>query len=299
VKLLIPLVVLGVPAALMLRQHLRYWRARRDPVQDRQSLFYPSASLHVLTFLELEPRGDVIESVRALRRETETLEGARWIYAGKAAANARSSAQLGEVDWGAVVLVQYPSEDSYRKAASSARYRAALARFPRSYSHGFWRPLALNLLLHQLFLARRIVQLVTRAPSHFPFEPAPAGELSSETPLLEKVTEKLLAERALGARAAVVVNLTRPGTPEQQASDRRYVGKMMGAMAEGGYGPMHIGRAVTLEGSARFDNVAIVYYPGVEFFAAMARSRFFQAIIGSKQLGDAQSTITVPILARL
>jgi hypothetical protein len=89
------------------------------------------------------------------------------------------------------------------------------------------------------------------------------------------------------------------GTSEQQAKDASYVSRMMSAMAEGGYGPMHIGRAVTLEGDADFDQVAIVYYPGVEFFASMARSSFFQGIIGDKQLGDTQAVITVPILARL
>jgi hypothetical protein len=42
--------------------------------------------------------------------------------------------------------------------------------------------------------------------------------------------------------------------------------------------------------------VAIVYCPGVQFFADMLRSEFFQGIIGGKQLGDTQAVITVPIL---
>jgi hypothetical protein len=59
---------------------------------------------------------------------------------------------------------------------------------------------------------------------------------------------------------------------------------------------MHIGRAVRVEADHDFDAVAIVYYPGVQFFADMLRSEFFQGIIGGKQLGDTQATITVPIL---
>jgi hypothetical protein len=72
---------------------------------------------------------------------------------------------------------------------------------------------------------------------------------------------------------------------------------MIGAMAERGCGPMHMGRAVTLEGDADFDDVAIVYYPGVAYFAEMLGSNFFQGIIGDKQLGDTQATVTVPILS--
>jgi hypothetical protein len=45
--------------------------------------------------------------------------------------------------------------------------------------------------------------------------------------------------------------------------------------------------------------VAIVYYPGVDYFHSMIRSRFYQHIIGRKQLVDNQSSVTVPILHRL
>ncbi len=64
-------------------------------------------------------------------------------------------------------------------------------------------------------------------------------------------------------------------------------------------GPMHIGSAVTIEGEAVFDSVAIVYYPGVSYFAELLASRFFQGIIGDKQLGDTQAVATVPILSLL
>jgi hypothetical protein len=74
---------------------------------------------------------------------------------------------------------------------------------------------------------------------------------------------------------------------------------MMGLMAEMGIGPTHVGAAVTLEGEADFDNVAIVYYPGVEFFAELLQSEFFTGIVGGKQLGDTLSSPTVPLLPHL
>ena len=74
---------------------------------------------------------------------------------------------------------------------------------------------------------------------------------------------------------------------------------MMSMMAEMGNGPTHIGKAVTLEGDASFDNVVIVYYPGVEYFAEMIQSEFFTGIVGDKKLGDTLSSPTVPLLPHL
>ena len=59
---------------------------------------------------------------------------------------------------------------------------------------------------------------------------------------------------------------------------------MMATMARGGHGPLHMGATVTLEGDARFDMVAFVYYPGVQYFHNLAGNTFFRNIIGDKQL---------------
>ncbi len=86
---------------------------------------------------------------------------------------------------------------------------------------------------------------------------------------------------------------------EQSAANSGYGSEMLGLMAEMGNGPMHMGRAVTLEGDADFDNVIIVYYPGVDYFAEMIQSEFFTGIVGGKQLGDTLSSPTVPLLPHL
>jgi len=62
---------------------------------------------------------------------------------------------------------------------------------------------------------------------------------------------------------------------------------------------MHMGAAVQVEKNYDFDHVMIVYYPGVQFFADMMTSEYYQAIFGDKQLADTQAIITVPILDRL
>jgi hypothetical protein len=283
-------------AGAMIWQHLRYLDTRRDIVQDRQPLLYGSEAFHVVTFLRTAPGADVIEAVRKLKGETESFAGVRWVYAGKVALDGNASHQLGAVAWSAILLLQYPSREAYDQAARSESYRQALARFPETYSHGFERSPWFNLAIHQVLLARRVKQIVTREASNFPFVPVPASDLD---PRFQERIPRLLSERELGARAVAIVNLIKHGTPEQRAADRGYTGRMLGAMAEGGYGPMHLGRAVSVEADHDFDDVVIVYYPGVPFFADMLRSQFFQGIIGGKQLGDTQSTITVPILELL
>jgi len=288
-------VLVLVVGSAMVWQHWRYLRVRRDVVQDHQSILHAANAFHAITFLRTAPGSDVLEEVRALRRATEGSE-ATWIYAGKAVLTAVASAQIGEKDWSAIVLLQYPSRAAFDRHARSESLRAALGRFEEVYTQGFERWRGVSAMFPQLFLALRAGQILRGQPSHFPFV---RSERLEALPRAEVVAKRLRAERALGAEAIAIVNLVKSGTPEQQAADRRYGASMLGAMAEGGYGPMHVGRAVRVERDYDFDRVMIVYYPGVDFFADLAQSEFFQSIVGDKQLGDTQAVITVPILDRL
>jgi uncharacterized protein (DUF1330 family) len=303
IRLFIVLAIAAVACVgvAILWQHSRYVHARRTFVQDRQPLFHSSGVFHVVTFLELAPGSDLFESVRMLRDTLEAGAAATLVYAGKVALNAQQSEQLtrafGEpVPWDAIVCVQFPSREAWDRVAQSEELKRALAPFRRTYSHGMKRSALANLMIPQGLLARRVQQILTRAPSQFPFEPAPREEwvMPQNAPF-----GRLTDERELGQHAAVVVNLILPGTPEQVEADRGYVDRMFDLMAEVGNGPMHMGRAVTLERGTHYEAVAIVYYPGVEYFRSMAESRFYQSILGNKQLGDNQSSITVPILDRL
>jgi hypothetical protein len=74
-------------------QELRYLRARRELVQDRQPLFHSAEVFHVVTFLELAPGADLFDAVRRLRTAVESGGSARMVYAGKVALEAIASAQ--------------------------------------------------------------------------------------------------------------------------------------------------------------------------------------------------------------
>lgn len=271
-------------------QHAHYLSVRRTAAQDRQPMLYGGETFHVVTFVRLR-EGDVglIPSLKALRAATQS---GTWIYAGKAIVNV-PSAQIGPVEWSAVALIQFPSRAAYEAARATPAYEAALGRYAAHYEHGMRRGALANLLLPQALLARRIADDLRFAASPYPFTPAPAQTLPARSP---ELIARLRAARDLGSRAAVVVNLQRRGTEEQAAADARYTGPMLGLMAERGYGPLHLAEAEALPGGYDFDRAAIVYYPGTDYFADMFASTFYQSILGDKQLGDNQSTITVPVL---
>jgi uncharacterized protein (DUF1330 family) len=280
-------------------QHVRYHNLRRGPVQDRQSSVYARSTFHVLVFLRVETGRDPIEALRALREGLEAGGAAELVYAGRVAVVGIESRQLPETAWDAVVLVQYPSREAYRAAAGSPAYRAALSPFAETFAQGFERPVLLNLALPQLLLALRAYQVVTRQPSHYPLLPAEPGEIDPRAPNRPDRLAGLGAVEDLGRDAVVIVNLLRRGTPEQRDADRRYGFEMAGLFAEGAHGPMHMGSAVTLEGDAEFDMVALVYYPGVDYLRELMASRFFNGIVGGKQPGDTLAVVTVPVLSSL
>jgi hypothetical protein len=97
----------------------------------------------------------------------------------------------------------------------------------------------------------------------------------------------------------VIVNFQKDGTAAQKKADAGYTHEMVSLMAEVGHGPMHMGRAVSLEDDVDFDRVVLVYYPGFKYFVDMVQSKFYTGVFGGKQLGDNLSTPTVPILQHL
>ncbi len=281
-------------------QQYRYFRARRDIVADRQQLFYASSAFHVATVVALSPRQELLAGLRGLVSAIES-NGAKVVYAGKIAVNAMTSNQLPDADWNAFVLAQYPSREAYSVSATNPDYQKARSSFANSYSLGMQRSAQLNLMLPVALLGRRVFDILQRRPARYPFKKA---ENLDEIPAAmqerrKHLVEGLLANRAYGKDACVVLNFIKSGSAEQRAANSGYGNEMMGLMAELGMGPTHMGKAVTLEGDAEFDQIAIVYYPGVEFFAHMVQSEFFTGIVGGKQLGDTLSSPSVPLLPHL
>ena len=293
------LVALGLLACVMAWQHLRYLDARRSFVQDQQALLHSTSNFHVITYLEVAENTEIIPEVGRLAKAIENDGSGKLIYAGQAAFTV-DSARLGPAQWDATILVEYPSRDAYEKAAQTSAYRDALAPFARSYSHGMKRNPLVNLALPQALLAVRLVDIAKGNFSATPLEPLarPADAPVEYDMLLERVAT-LRGLAAVNADAIVIFNLMKPGDSSQQAANSDYGSKMMSRMAALAHGPVHIGKAVALDGDVDFNDVVIVYYPGPEYFADLMQSSFFLGIVGDKQLGDTLVVPTVPILSQL
>jgi hypothetical protein len=289
------ILLLFVGAALW--QHFRYLKLRRERIDDRQPLFYPARSFHAVTYLKVAAGRSALEELRALREVIERPAGGSVVYAGLVGPAMAKSKQL-DNEWDGLILTQYPSREAFDAMATQDVYRGVLARSERTHTHGATRNVALNLMIPVGLLLLRIWNILLRTPSAFPFEPVGEDAMPELLQVMKEV-EQLDAFRGIKDDAVVVFNLIQPGNETQRKADRSYALSMLSAMAEGGYGPTHAGRAVTVEGEARFTQFVSVYYPGIDHMHAMVGSTFMNRIGSGKQLGDSLAVATVPVLSKL
>ncbi len=282
-------------------QHLRYLRVRRERVEDRQPLLYAGAAFHTVTLLKVEAaegREGELATLRALRDAIEAPGGVRVVYAGLVGVTMAESTQLAN-DWSAVVLAQYPSRDAFDRRHESAEVGRVLGGCERSYVHGFQRSALLNLLIPIGLGVMRLGDILRRREPTLPFQQVADEDALPQIQMKRKETLQLDDYRDIRDDAVVIINLLKPGTPLQRAADRAYSLQMVHGMAEGGYGPMHMGRAIPVEGEHRFAQFAAVYYPGIDHMHAMIGSAFINRIGPGKQLGDTLAVATIPVLSKL
>ncbi len=288
------LVVFFCVSGLMVHQHYRYAEARLHAVQDYQSAFHGEV-FHVLTFVRADEGEDFLTPVRELVGAARDSE-AELIYAGQVIHIGLKSQQIvdtfgADAEWHAILLQQFDSQESYQSYLKRPEIQAAKDQFAETYTHGFVRSAAFNIVLHQLLLAQRTWRQITFSQDILPFQPVDleGRQFPAASPALLQHAD------GLGRDAILIVNLARNGTEEQQAANAAYGSEMLGLMADLRYGPMHMGTTVSLEHGHRFDQAMLVYYPGSKYFNDLSTSTWFQGIIGDKQLADTQACITVPI----
>lgn len=294
--------ILSVSLITIIAQELNYLSKRRNFVEDQQSLFYSGDTLHIITALQLAEDQNLQDGVR---RYIEIVEGAggKTIYAGKAMLSAIRSRQLPAVEWDAFVLTQLSNRDAWDILSRQDNYRSTRAEFAQSYVLGMERPVAMNLIVPLALLGTKAGQLLRGEAPRYPFpepvlpaDPRAAAEYSARRTYLQQLVDE---HEIYSEDAVLVFNFVKHGTAEQRQANSEYGSNMLSLMAELGYGPMHFGNAVTLEGDADFDEVQLVYYPGPQYFVDIMQSSFFRGISGGKQLGDTAVTVTVPLLGHL
>lgn len=283
-------------ASAILWQHFRYVKIRRDIVDDRQALFYSVQSFHAVTFIKVQEGNDAFDDLRAVRSVIDS-NGGEVVYAGLVGMLIVTSKQIPN-DWTALVLAQYPSRETFNKAMASSDYRRVMQGFENSYTHGVKRPVRTNIVLPLMLLVVRIRNILKRVPPILPFSPA-GDQVSLDLLQTIQAAKSLDHYRGIKSDAVVVFNLILRGDEAQRSADREYSQQMMSLMAEGSYGPMHVGEAVTVEGNADFMSFLVVYYPGIDHIQAMFGSSFFNRISSGKQLGDSLAVATIPVLSEL
>ena len=280
-------------------QQYRYAKLRDDFVADRQAIFHSSSVFHVVTLLKLSAEQELLSAVGSFADASEDA-GGHVVYAGKVFQSG-SSTQVPYEDWDAFVLVQYPSQDAYETVAADPAYRQERGHFASSYVHGMQRSAAFNLFIPIVLLYKRVMDYATFTPNRYPFERvALQGDLPAEVRNQRALMLERLAEnREYGRDAVVILNFHKEGDASERESMGNYGDAMFDLMAESGNGPVHLGSGVTVEGDASFDNVVIVYYPGVDYLAELVQSKYFIGIVGGKRLGDAMGMLSVPLLPHL
>ena len=282
-------------------QHFRYLEIRRERVDDHQPLVHGGGVFHGVVLLKVADGVGREGELMALRAARDAIEagGGMLVYAGLVVQTMVPSTQL-ENDWSAAILAQYPSREAFDRNHESPELKHALQQSERSHVHGFERSALTNLLIPLGLGGVRLIDIALRRDNILPFEPVSEEDA---LPQLRQRGREMLgrfdAYRDVREDAVVIFNLLLPGTPDQRAADRAYGYQMMRGMAEGGYGPMHMGRAVTVEGDSRFSSFAAVYYPGIDHMQAMLGSTFMNRIASGKQLGDTLAFATIPVLSKL
>jgi hypothetical protein len=300
--MLVTICVLIAVAVLVVGAHLwNHSKLRRSVLFDRQDLFHSSDAFHVVSAVKLKPDQELLEAAGRYVKGIEQ-QGAEVIYAGKVAfPRPRKSQQMPDLEWEAFVVSQYATRDTWETAAASATYLSLKSEFTRIWSLGMQRERTQNLIVSFYMLQRRIRHFFSGNPSTYPFEPVEIPADKSHQGAAQRVfLEQVVAEHeAFSEDALVIINFQKLGDARQKIANSKYGNSMMSMLSEVGHGPVHMGQAVSLEDDVDFDQVVIVSYPGIKYFAEMVLSKFYTGIFGGKQLGDDLSSPTVPILQHL
>lgn len=291
-------VLLALVLSVMVWQQWRYLRLRRDAAQDRQRLLHSPEVFHVIVFFKLRSGSKVIDTLQDYKQRVLSGSKARLIYAGQAAFTAAAQ-QLAGRDWDGVLLFQYPSRSAYEASRGSPAYGKGRELFADSYIHGMRRNRKASANIPWDMLYTRLKNILS---GKWRIPPMVESAQFATAPELQAWRDRASRLRALyevNREGLVVYNLVKYSTGGPQDAADSFGDELLSRMAAHGYGPLHVGRSVALEGFARYDRVFAVFYPSARYFADLLTSQYFPSFVGSKLLHDTLRIPTVPITDRL
>jgi hypothetical protein len=279
-------------------QQLRFMRARKRSAQDGQSVFHRHDVFHLILYFRVPEGERVIETTREFWRRIRNACDVRLVYAGQAVF-ATDSKQLPHTEWSGIVVLQFPNRAGLEAPEVQSPLREARELFAESYLHGMQRNCYLSLVMPQVLLALRLKDLLRgrwRWPS---LEKLPAFDTFPQYDVWRSRISRLRASHTINLGGLVVYYLVRNRDPGELLGNQDDSAELLSRMAAEGFGPLHIGRSRTLEGSERFDPVFAIHYPSAAYFAELVASRFYQGIVSGQHLVDTLSMPTVPVTAHV
>ncbi len=290
-------VVTTVILAAMLIQHLRYLRIRRRFAEDSQRILHPAEAFHVIVFFKVRSGQKVVESARNFTHQVLDGGPARLIYAGEAGFTLHS-AQLGVHSWDGVVMFEFPTRLDYAEGYT-ARYAAARDVFADSYFHGLRRDRTVNAFIPQYFLRLRFYDILRGKWRVDPLVKAPELVSMPEFDDIRSKVSRLHALHEINRQGLVVYSLVKRNRSAAPAVAGDPDARLRARMAAHSHGPLHIGRAVSMEFNAGFDSIYIVHYPSARYYGDLLSSQFYHTLVDNHRLSDAMIVPTVPITYRL
>ncbi|NQX90275.1 MAG: hypothetical protein HRT77_16620 [Halioglobus sp.] len=279
-------------------QEVRYRRTRRIHAQDLQQTFHPRDAFHVIVFFKLAKGEKLLPTVRRFVDLARAGSEARLIYAGQAAFTINSN-QMEPRDWDGVLLLQYPSRESYQHSCEDYRASAARGLFADSYYHAMRRNRRFGARVPRYMLTLRLRDILKGNWRVAPFRSSTEFQTFPELQAWRDRVSRLTALHEVNRSGLVVINLLKLPSPGGQEAIEAAGHGLLSRIAALGHGPLHVGRAVAIEKLARFDRVFIVSYPSARYYAAMLSSQFYASVTGFRHPGDAIRVATVPVTAQI
>ena len=289
--------VLGVVLLVVIYQHFRYLKIRRELAQDRQRLLHSQDAFHVIVFFKLKSGGKMTATTRRFAELITASSKARLIYAGQSGFTVPSA--LDKRDWDGALLFEYPSRSDFENTRTEPRTEVARALFADSYLHGMRRNRRVSATIPQILLRRRVRDLLTGKARVAPLETSNAFQTFPEFQVWRNRVDRLHALYEINRNGLVLFSLVKYSQTSFQGPLDAFGSRLLSRMAALSHGPMHIGRTVAVEEFSRFDRVYIVYFPNARYFAELLGSNMFNSVAGDQQLSDMLQVATAPITYRL
>lgn len=290
-------IALAIFLTLLLVQHGRVLRNRRQRAEDQQRYSLRARRFHVCVLFKVPSGHRIDETARHFVHQILGGGDVALIYAGQVAFSIDSS-QLGPARWDGLLLFELRSRDRF-SAAYTERFRRARNLFEESYLFGMQRlgPMRTLTPLSQLWL-------MTRGLLRGRFRDEALVELPEllalpEHDAIRGYLRRLHAVHEISRDALVVYNLASRRRASAALPSPDLTENLLGRLARKAMGPLHVGRFARIEHNAVFDTVYVVQYPSARYFGELLGSQYHDTITNHPQLADSLIIPTVPITSRL